>query len=197
MVVEAAGLRRARSRLLGPAVLRQIPGVVVPDDRPGAPDDNIFWAGDQGEARWTIYAYQSAWLPASLLKAEHRDRLVETLVAASRRRLGLACMSTRASPGCAPRDPIAAARETAINPAATEAFALAISAGGGPPSWPGIPGHEPDEAAARTKAADVGAAMDGLRKLLPARRPMSGRPTSSSRTGRRRSGATIIRACAP
>ena len=51
-----------------PAVLRQAPGVVLADDRPGAPADNIFWAGNLDEAGAVWYAYQSAWLPASLLE---------------------------------------------------------------------------------------------------------------------------------
>ena len=47
-----------------------------------------------------------------------------------------------------------------------DAFALAISGAGEPPAYPGVPGHEPDEAAARSQAAAVTAAMDEIRKLL-------------------------------
>jgi FAD/FMN-containing dehydrogenase len=54
-----------------------------------------------------------------------------------------------------------------MNPAVTASFALAISAALGEPAYPGIPGHEPDEAAARKQAAEVDASMDELRKLLP------------------------------
>jgi hypothetical protein len=39
---------------------------------------------------------------------------------------------------------IAAARDTAMNPAVLAAFALIISGAEGPPAYPGIPGHEPD-----------------------------------------------------
>ena len=42
------------------AVLKSIPGLVLADDRPGAPPDNIFWAGNLNEAGAVWYAYQSA-----------------------------------------------------------------------------------------------------------------------------------------
>ena len=54
-----------------------------------------------------------------------------------------------------------------MNPAVTDAFALAITAVFGQPAYPGVPGHEPDEAAARSKAEAVEKSMDELRKLLP------------------------------
>jgi hypothetical protein len=64
----------------------------------------------------------------------------------------------------APADEIAAAKDTATNPAVTESFALAITAAVGEPAYPGIRGHEPGEAAARKQAADVEASIDELRK---------------------------------
>ena len=54
-----------------------------------------------------------------------------------------------------------------MNPAVVDAFALAISAANQPPAYPGVPGHEPDVAAARSQAASVEATMSELRKLLP------------------------------
>jgi hypothetical protein len=62
---------------------------------------------------------------------------------------------------------IATARNTAMNPAVVDAFALVISGAGGPPAYPGVPGREPDVAAARSDAAAVTAAMDEIRKVLP------------------------------
>ena len=59
------------------------------------------------------------------------------------------CISTRASPARRPRRSTAA-RDTATNPAVLDAFALAISAAEGPPAYPGIAGHEPDVATARS-----------------------------------------------
>ena len=54
-----------------------------------------------------------------------------------------------------------------MNPAVADAFALAISGGGGAPAYPGVPGHEPDGEAARSTAAAVDASMGALRKLAP------------------------------
>ena len=66
---------------------------------------------------------------------------------------------------------IEAARHTATNPAVLDAFALAICGAGGPPAYPGVSGHEPDEEKARRDATAVAAAMSELRKLTP--RPAS------------------------
>jgi FAD/FMN-containing dehydrogenase len=65
----------------------------------------------------------------------------------------------------APAEELAAARNTATNPAVLDAFAFAIIASNGPPAFPGIPGHEPDVAAARQHARDIGKAMDELLKV--------------------------------
>jgi hypothetical protein len=48
-----------------------------------------------------------------------------------------------------------------------DAFALAIIAGGGPPAYPGIPGHEPDLKIARKQADEIKKSMDELRKIVP------------------------------
>jgi FAD/FMN-containing dehydrogenase len=49
----------------------------------------------------------------------------------------------------------------------TEAFALAIIAQGGPPTYPGMPGTGPDLALARRDAAAIGRAIAILRELVP------------------------------
>ena len=66
----------------------------------------------------------------------------------------------------APAEEVAAARDTATNPAVLEAFALAIIAGGESPAFPGIPGHEPDVPAARQRAREISNAMDRLRSVV-------------------------------
>ena len=148
-----------------PAVLRQVPGDVIADDRPGAPADNIFWADNLGEAGAVWYAYQSAWLPASLLEPDRRQSLADALFAAAKH-LGTALHCNKGLAG-APAEAIAAAKDTAMNPAVTDAFALAITGVFGQPAYPDVPGHEPDEAAAQAKAEAVGKSMDEIRKLLP------------------------------
>jgi FAD/FMN-containing dehydrogenase len=54
-----------------------------------------------------------------------------------------------------------------MNPAVTDAFALMITGALGQPAYPGVPGHEPDVAKARSEAEAVGQSMDAIRKLLP------------------------------
>ena len=68
--------------------------------------------------------------------------------------------------GAAP-EVIAAAADTATNPAVRDAFVLAIIGSEGPPAWPGLLGYAPDLAAARRDAVQVGKATDVLRKVAP------------------------------
>jgi FAD/FMN-containing dehydrogenase len=55
-----------------------------------------------------------------------------------------------------------------MNPAVLDAFALAIIAGEGPPAFPGLPGREPDLAAARRNVTEISEAMRELRQVVPA-----------------------------
>ena len=138
---------------------------VLSDDRPGAPEGNVFWASNIGETGWTLQGYQSVWMPGPLTEPANQARLVDALFAGSRRwRVALHFNKGLAG---APAAEVAAARETATNPAAADAFALAISASEAPPSFPGIAGHEPDVALARRNAKNITACMDELRKLVP------------------------------
>jgi FAD/FMN-containing dehydrogenase len=152
-------------RFWDPAALKTAPGLVLTDDRPGAPSDNIFWTGNLEETGIVWHAYQSAWLPQSLLADDQRERLVEALFAAARRHR----VSLHFNKGLAGATPeaIASARDTAMNPAVVDAFALAISGAGEPPAYPDVPSHEPDVALARKQAEAVTAAMDEIRKLVP------------------------------
>jgi hypothetical protein len=125
-----------------PSILAGVPGVIVADDRPGAPPGNIFYTGDQGQAGQVIHAYQSAWLPASLL--DDLDRLGDALFLASRH-WGVALHFNKGLAGASP-EAVSGARETATNPAVLDAFALLIAGAEGPPAYPGIAGREPDVA---------------------------------------------------
>jgi FAD/FMN-containing dehydrogenase len=148
-----------------PSALRRIPGVVLADDRPGAPADNVFWASNLEETGAVWYAYQSAWLPASLLDADRRQSLADALFAAAKH-LGVALHCNKGLAG-ASAETIAAAKDTAMNPAVADAFALVISAAWGQPACPGVPGHEPDAVVARTQFETVDQSMNEIRKLLP------------------------------
>ena len=149
-----------------PAFLRAyVPGALLVDDRPGAPADNVFWAGNLAEAGHFIFGYESLWLPAALLRNEHHGALANALAAASR----LAPVELHFQKGLAGgSEPArAAARDTAMNPKVLDAFTLAIIGGEGPPAYSGLVGHAPDLAAARRSAAAVGSAMAELKRLAP------------------------------
>ena len=146
------------------AIKKNLPGVIVSDDRPGAPEGNFFWAGDGDQVGQVLHGYKSAWLSASLLKSDQQARLVDALLACSHY-WNVSLHFNKGLAG-APAEELATARNTATNPAVLDAFALAIIAGNGPPAFPGIPGHEPDVAAARQRARDIGKAMDELLKVV-------------------------------
>jgi FAD/FMN-containing dehydrogenase len=141
------------------------PDAILQDDRPGAPVENVYWADNRGEAGQFLHAYRSAWMPASLLSDEESAGLADALFAASRRWT----TSLHFNKGLAgsPPEEIDAAGDTAMNPAVLDAFALAIVAGEGPPTFAGIPGHEPDLARGRRAADRINAAMTELLKVAP------------------------------
>ncbi|MGA2411080.1 MAG: FAD-binding oxidoreductase [Candidatus Binataceae bacterium] len=139
--------------------------IFITDQRPGAGPNNAWWAGDAGQAAWFIWAYESLWLPASLLENEAQQRFADALFASSRHSaVGLHFNKGLAG---APADVIARAADTAMNPAVLSAFALAIAAGGQGLAYPGIPGHEPSIAAAGEAAGRVDRCMSQLRALVP------------------------------
>ncbi|BBK36960.1 FAD-binding protein [Allostella sp. ATCC 35155] len=152
-------------RLWDPAFLRRMPGLVAADDRPGAPPDNIFWAGDGSQAGQVLHAYQSAWLPERLLRSGAAATLADALFAASRHW----SVSLHLNKGLSAATPAAraASAATAIHPMVRDAFALVIAGAEGPPAYPGVPGHEPDRARARRQAAAVDRAMAAIRGILP------------------------------
>jgi FAD/FMN-containing dehydrogenase len=152
-------------RFWDPSFLKMLPGIVLSDDRPGAPAGNVFWAGNLGEAGQVLHGYQSAWLPDSLLQKGEQQKLADALFAATRH-WSLSLHVNKGLAG-APAQAIAAAKDTAMNPAVLDAFALVISGAEGPPAYPGIPGHEPDVAAGRRHAEAIDKAMSEVRKLVP------------------------------
>jgi hypothetical protein len=147
------------------AIGKNAPGVIISDDRPGAPEGNFFWAGNQEEAGQVLHGYESAWLPALLLKKDEQRRLVNALFASSRH-WSVSLHFNKGLAG-APAEALVAVKDTAMNPAVLDAFALAIIAGEGPPAFPGIAGHQPDISAARRHARQIGRAMDELLKVVP------------------------------
>ena len=145
--------------------LKKVPGLVLTDDRPGASEANVFWAGNLGETGQVLHGYQSTWVPASLLQETQQKNLADALFAAAKHwRVTLHVNKGLAG---APAEAIAAGRDTAMNPSVLDAFALIISGAEGPPAYPGILGHEPDLVTARQHADAIDKAMNEVRKLLP------------------------------
>jgi FAD/FMN-containing dehydrogenase len=130
------------------------PSVVNFDSRPGASWTDFRWAGNGNEVGAFWDAYTSAWMPASLLKPENQDRLVEAWFAASRH-WPVTFHFNKGLAG-APPAAIEAARNTAMHPDALDAFALAIIAAEGPPAF-----------AADARRSRVQAAMAALRAAAP------------------------------
>ena len=135
------------------------------DARPGASPDHHFWTGDGEQAGWFIHGYQSAWLPSGLLAPQRQAALVDALCAAAAQ-WDVALHFNKGIAG-APKAALDATRETAMNPAVVDAFALAIIAGGGGPAFPGMPGAAVDEERARRAATRIRGAMDALLKAAP------------------------------
>jgi hypothetical protein len=141
------------------------PGLILQDDRPGMPLANIYYVGDSGQVGFFIHGYKSAWLPASLLQEAERQKLADAVFTASRH-WPVSFHFNKGLAG-AEAEEIEAARNTAMNPDVLDAFALVIIGGHGPPAFPGIPGHEPDLALARTNAQAIGRAFDALLAVVP------------------------------
>lgn len=139
--------------------------LILSDDRPQAPAENIYWASAKDETGQYLYGYHSAWLPDSLLEKNNQSKLANAIFAASRHWT----ISFHFSKGLsgAPQAEIAAAKDTAMNPAVVKAFALAIIAGEGEPAFSGIFGHEPDLKTARNAANRINNAMAELHRIVP------------------------------
>ena len=144
-------------------IKERAPNAILFDDRPGAPPENVYWSANLSEAGHFIYGYASVWLPSSLLHADQRQRLTDTLIAAAHHskielhfQKGLAGGADTA---------IAATQNTSTNPAVIDAFVLAIAGSEGPPAFPGLTGHEPDLSNARKNADAVAKAMNELCNL--------------------------------
>jgi hypothetical protein len=149
----------------GRALARYVPGLVLFDDRPGAPDANFFWAGNLAEAGHVIHGFESLWLPAQMLEPRRQPELVDALMAATR--YWVVELHFQKGLAGAPPEVIAASLQTPVNPVVAESFALAIVASEGPPAFDGLADHQPDVSKAQRDARLIGLAMDELRKVAP------------------------------
>jgi FAD/FMN-containing dehydrogenase len=142
---------------------KEAPFAVTFDPRPGASPNHFWWAGNSDEAAAFWWAYQSAWLPASLLAPQNQSRLVEAWFAASRHWYP----SFHFNKGLfgAPPEARERAYDTATNPEVADAFALVIIAGDGGPAYQGMP--PPDLAKAKAYRARINASMDAMLAAAP------------------------------
>lgn len=133
------------------------------DERAGSAPSDVWWSGDAGQVGWYIWGYESLWMPASLLARDSQAQLADGLFAGSRH----ADIELHFNKGLAgaPPEAIAAAKDTAMNPAVLTAFALAIVAAGEGPAYPGIPGHAPDIIKGRAAAKAIDQCMGRLRAV--------------------------------
>lgn len=138
---------------------------MIADRRAGAPNYHGWWRGDQDQVGAFLHGYESLWLPASLLQEAERPRLADALFAASRyKKVGLHFNKGLAG---APDEAIAATKDTATNPAVTEAFALVIIADGEGPRYPGLARPALDMTVARKDARAIDLAAVELRRIAP------------------------------
>ena len=148
-------------------VLRRVPGLLLADNRPGAPAGNIYYASNVSEAGQVLHSYQSAWLPAALLEKNQQERLGDALFAASRH-WSVTLHVNKGLAGAAP-EVVSASRDTATNPLVADAFALLISAAQGAPAYPGVAGREPDGPTARRHENAISKAMQEVQRVLAGR----------------------------
>ncbi len=138
-----------------------LPIVLTADRRPGARPGDWWWASNTEEAGAFWHGYQSAWLPAALLHADHRRVLAKAWFDASRH--WSTTLHFNKGLAGAPAEARAASAETAMNPQVLDAFALAIIAMDGRSAYLAPPDLED----ARADAAAIGAAMSALRRAAP------------------------------
>jgi hypothetical protein len=103
-------------------------------------------------------------LPASFLAEDQVAALADALFAGSRH-WGISLHFNKGLAGASEAD-IDAARETAINPAVLDSFALAVIIAEGPPAYAGLPGGPADLTAARARAAAVMRAGDEISRVV-------------------------------
>jgi FAD binding domain/Berberine and berberine like len=138
---------------------------LVRDPRRGVPRYLSWWKGDADQVGFFITAFESAWLPALLLEKQNQERLIDAFFASSR----FNAIELQFNKGLAgaPLDAVAAAKQTAINPIVTEAFALAITGAALKPAYPGLPGAVIDKEAGHKSKRAVDNAIAELWKVAP------------------------------
>ena len=158
------------------------------DPRPGAPANNVWWASNQDELGIWWHGYESTWMPESLLR-EERQRIFAAALFAASRHWSVSLHFNKGLAGSPPEAIAARAGHRDESRGARVPSRSAIIAGGESARYPGVAGHSPDEAEARTDAQAIRAAMAGSASWSPTPARTSPRATTSRRAGSARSGA--------
>ena len=134
------------------------------DPRPNALPHHGWSICDQGEVARFYYNYDSMWLPGKLLDADQRETFDKALFAATRHQM----VRFQTSKGFAgsPEWAREAARDSAINPLAIDAFTLVVVAGGEGAAYPGMD-YKPDLDKAKTAASAMDRCIAELRSIAP------------------------------
>lgn len=143
------------------------PNLIILNQR-SKPDPLSFsWAGDQDQIGWFLYGFHSTWLPKQLLAENKQEKLIETLFTATRS-WSVSLHFNKGLSG-APKTELEKARNTAMNPAVLDAFALALVAGSdsNPHVWSGIEGYEPDLKKGEKRREKIDQAMDAIYDIVP------------------------------
>lgn len=142
-------------------ILSRLPGLIQRDDRPDANPAKFVWAGDAAQCGRVWSGYHSMWLSEAALNENAITGLAEGLVKAT----ASWSVELHFNKGLAGADvaTLERVRDSAMNPAVNQAFALAIIAGSTPPSLLGASGHGTDLNTARKKKVDIDAAIEALR----------------------------------
>ncbi len=152
-------------RMWNHAYLKEhVPSAIERDPRTDQPANQFWWAGDGEQVSTYWYAYQSRWVPLDLFEGANAKTFAASLFEASRH-WSVALHFNKGQAG-ASAEAVQHGRETSMNPGVYKAAALIIVAASAP-AFPGVPGHEPDNAEGEVARARVAAAMKFIRDVTP------------------------------
>lgn len=140
------------------------PGFITRDPRPGVPDYQFWWTGNQGEVGAFWNGYQSRWIATDLMRNDP-SRIAGAFYQASRLRPFI----FQVNKGLSGEHPEARARDlkTALHPGCFEAAALVIMASAQQYKYPAVPAHEPSDRVARDAADLMNRAMGFIKEVTP------------------------------
>ena len=147
------------------AFLQQhVPSAIEKDQRADQPGTRFWWAGDGDQVSTYWYTYQSRWIPLELFEGANAKNFAHTLFEASRH-WSVSLHFNKGQAGAA-AEAVQRGRETSMNPAVFKAAALVIVAASAP-GYPGVAGHQPNQAEGEAARAGVAAAMKFIRDATP------------------------------